>query len=788
MPISETPQRSALATRFLALNIFRQVTIRVLLGVVFLAPGAFAAGETDSTKPILDLVTSAEAKAQRLAGKLDACRAAGQDIAYPDAALAVAQIFCRFSRYDAGHPALREAAMRSMTYVGQMLDAELRKADEVLAGRTNYPVIPPWRSAIGATWHDGVFWSGGRPIFLSGFNWDASEARHDPALLKRLGVNLTDGMLQGSMQSDGSFRDADFKDNQGRYLGQMDASSLAVDCLLGVNPPRWMMIATPGLAQRGYGNGFNYVIEHPQAAAYREQVLDHYVPLYAAQPSFFAVDLANEPAFQGPSTLMFEHWRAWLRRKYDNLAALNRAWGTQFESFQAIDRFPSEPKVMRSQWDRAAVDFSKPGARGMHYDWCAFNNERISDFFGSLSARIHAHAPRVATHVKVMLGNYFTGSTEERGWRMDLSYHTFGVDPEALARSCSLLGGDVDLFDLSDNPKPNRRYGSVPYIIDWLDAALAADFLKSLAPAKPFYDSEFHVTRDDQAVTDAANAKAHIETALWLAHLHGMSANLAWYWSRASDGSITGASWFKGSLLQQPWMLQGYAQETLSLRRFVGSVAAFARQPRPVRLLYSEASAIQDVAYLDALRDAYEALNFLGVSIGMVTERQLAEPGVPAGTRLVIVPDARYVQDQTVAALRTARARGIAVGIIGERSLTSLPTGGRREDAQIRGAERMGIGTPQDYQRRFEAWLKTAGVEPELAAVDVGGRLAWGIEVRTAREGGRRLAYLVNLMRQPVKVTLRWRVADAHLRDWRTETAIGTEITLAPRQLIFGSF
>ena len=123
----------------------------------------------------------------------------------------------------------------------------------------------------------------------------------------------------------------------------------------------------------------------------------------------------------------------------------------------------------------------------------------------------------------------------------------------------------------------------------------------------------------DQTVTNSASAKAHVETALWLAHLHGMSANLGWYWSREADGAIAGASWFKGSLLQQPWMLQAYAQETLSLSRFVRPVLAFAQQPRPVRLLYSEASAIQDVSYLDALRDAYEALNFLGVSIGVVT-------------------------------------------------------------------------------------------------------------------------------------------------------------------------
>src|SRR5690242_6825858 len=98
----------------------RQLTICALLFVLPLAPVAEGASEVGLEQPILNLVTNAEKKVQRLASRLEACRAAGHDITYPDAALAVAELFCRFSRYDARQAALQEAAMRSTNYTEQM--------------------------------------------------------------------------------------------------------------------------------------------------------------------------------------------------------------------------------------------------------------------------------------------------------------------------------------------------------------------------------------------------------------------------------------------------------------------------------------------------------------------------------------------------------------------------------------------------------------------------------------------------------------------------------------------
>lgn len=756
---------------------------RMLL--LLLAVGVVAG--TQAPDELQTMVGQGEEAARQLGSKLATCRAQGRDTALPEAALAVGELFCRFARADADQDDLRPGALAAMRYVAQMLSATEQEADDVLAGKREWPRIPQWNT-VGVTARAGGFWVGQEPVFLSGMNWDAGIAEKEPDLAHRLGINLVDSSLRGTMRPNGEWDLGEFNGRFGPYFERMEQAGFAVDALLGCNPPKWLVDATPGLARQGYGHYDNYVFEHPRAVAFREELLDQLIPLAARHRSLFAIDLTNEPAYQQPSEIMLANYRTWLERKYGTVAALNQAWGTELGSFAEVTSYPSAVPDSTNPWQRAKVDFTQPGVRGAHYDWCAFNNERVSAYFRSLADRIRAHAPDVAIHVKVMMGLYFAGSIEPRGWGMDLSYHTFGIDPEAIAEFADLLGCDLDLTDLGNKEKPNRFRGSTPYVIGWLNAGMSADFLKSLAPDKPFYNSEFHAVEAVDATDIQASAKDHIETALWLASLHGMGGNLLWFWGRGSDGKVMGQArtWFKGSLLQQPWVLQGYCQTSLDLRRFVAPVQAFAQQPRPVRLLYAEPSAIQDVAYLDCLRDAYEALNFLGVPIGFVTEKQLAQ-GLSDEVKLVIVPNAQYVTDATVAALAAARARGAAVKLIGP-SLTLESTGGKRTLPVVLPEDQISLGTPQDYHPVFDRWLESAQVPRELRAVDANGHPAWGVEVRTARLGDQRLAYLVNENREPTTVRLHWAGDPRQLTDWRTDQTLAQEVTLQPRQVVFGAY
>jgi len=722
------------------------------------------------------------ARIASLSGALTALRDGGHDIAVPDGALAVAELFLQWSQTDAEQPELVDGAVRSLAYVRAMLDEEIALTARVRKGEASYPRIPQ-TSVVGVTWREGMFVVGDQPVFLSGFNWDATLVQDDPMMARRLGINLADSVLRGANRPDGTWDDGEYR-WRGAFLEHCAKEGFAVDSLLGGDPPKWMQEADPTLVHKGYGHGRDTVFDHPKATEFRHQFLEHFIPLFASKPSLFAIDLVNEPAWQTASPIMMDGWRKWLKDKYGTIAACNQRWGTDFASFEAIESYPSMGDPTKGPWSRGKVDFSQPGVRGMHYDWCAFNNDRVSGYLVDTSKRIRKLAPQVATHVKIMMGNFFTGSTERRGWEMGLTYHTFGIDAERLANGCSLLGCDLDLSDLGNDPEPNRFCGSVPYVINWLNAGLAADFLKSLAPNKPYYNSEFHAVERVDEINAAPSAEEHIRTALWLAHLHGMAADITWYWGRSTDGSIkgNGTQWFQGSLLQQPWTLRGYVQETLKLRNHVRETLAFGQAPRPVRLLYSEASAIQDVGYFDCLRDSYEALNFTGLSIGLLTENQLAA-GIPEEVKLLIVPDARYVQDTTVPGLRQAIAAGMKVAVIGEEALACLPTGNPRPDHDVPGALRAELAQPQEYLPVFLDWLQQAGVQPELRVAGEDGQPVWGVETRAIRLGEQRLAYLVNLMRSPVTVRLGQAV-----HDWRTGRKLSGTVTLQPRELVFGEW
>jgi len=336
------------------------------------------------------LIQESTDKAVHLAKKLQQCKSMGQDIMYPDAALAVAELFIQFSQHDIQEDELRESALRSMRYICEMLDAAILEADRVLAGSTTYPQIPDW-DVIGLQIRDGGFWSGDEPVFLTGFNWDSEMARQEPELLKRLGVNLVDGMFWGDMLSMTEFSDRRFEERDRPYMEQMKRENFAVDVMLASAPPRWMYDKYPDLKDPSAGHYTDYAIDHPALSEMRRRFMDHYAPMYGEHEALLSVDLFNEPAFLKPSKFSIVNWREWLKGRYGSVEEMNSVWGSSIESFEAITHPPGTPDAtlrLSNTWAQAPIEWDEPGIRGMHYDWCVFNKERVTGFFREFHDRI----------------------------------------------------------------------------------------------------------------------------------------------------------------------------------------------------------------------------------------------------------------------------------------------------------------------------------------------------------------------------------------------------------------
>lgn len=288
-----------------------------------------------SSASLEDLILATENKAENLAAKLRTCKATGQDITLADADLAVAELFIRFSRHDAHVEDRRDRALRAMQYVGTMLDRALAEAKDVVQGKAHYPKIPDW-NVIGLKVRNGGFYSGDQRVFLTGLIWNAGLAQTNSAMLKRLGVNLVDWSVTGSMRESGAFSDSRYVTRDKAYLDEMARKNFAVDGLLSLSPPAWLYKRFPDLSSPGHGHYENYAIDHPALIDFQRKCLDHYIPLYAQHRALLAIDLSNEPAFHGASAYTFANWHAWLRKKYGSIEEVNRAWGTEFTSFDAI--------------------------------------------------------------------------------------------------------------------------------------------------------------------------------------------------------------------------------------------------------------------------------------------------------------------------------------------------------------------------------------------------------------------------------------------------------------------
>ena len=524
----------------------------------------------------------------------------------------------------------------------------------------------------------------------------------------------------------------------------------------------------PGITKHS-GNGVPLDIDHPGTRELISKTLSEFVPQTLNRRAVLSWDMANEPFFdmKGWTEHGMHSFHAWLKMRHGTIASLNKAWQTNYASFNEIPKpknKPTQPEYKPGE--RTAPPKINPSldySPGQWYDIVTFHNYRVASFFGFVASELRKYAPNAIVHMKGQDNN----SLGPKRFAV-----TDGIDREMLTPAINLHGIDtrplpqteprmaVIIDPDADNALLN--YDESLYSFHWLGQSFLYDYLTSLEPNRPIVDMEYHAfSINPIRVPDIG--PGHAKASLWMAHLHGMVANMVWYWNRRYGPnpfpSEEFKSWFYASISTQPIVVAEYFKTMKTLNRYSEEVNAFAKPAvKPLRIFVSKPSYIQNQKHIEALHRTYEAACFHGLPVGFVTEDMLVKSGIPNQCELIVIPDAQYVSTKALKQLQIAKQSGVKLIQVGRQSITNDEYGLLHAEKDLLFLKDIPV---LDYASAPELDLKFAGLMQPITAQNPatvkikGGQNAFGIMNRFAEVDGRSLLLLVNLTSNVVDVELK---------------------------------
>ncbi|MBU2951000.1 hypothetical protein KO493_09845 [Tamlana agarivorans] len=366
----------------------------------------------------------------------------------------------------------------------------------------------------------------------------------------------------------------------------------------------------------------------------------------------------------GISKYTLNNFRSWLKEKYNNnITALNANWDTSFANFNSIEI-------------EVPIDSALQG-QPVWFDWCRYNMHRSTSWFKFMQDELHAVNPDADTHIKLFPRTFYEDS------------RSHGMDFEALTELTTMIGHDAKaLGSPSIRPHINSDWHK-NYAYKWDGMAILHDFLESVGPNKININSESHFLSSGMW-RDLDTRTSYVRNVYWLATLMGMDANMGWFWARDPDGSpedrlegdldffdpgLGGA--FAGSNNMQPHVSNEVTQVMYDLNSFSEEIIELRKQPRPLRLFYSETSAINTPNYMTQTGKLYKSLFFEGLPLGFVT-KNIIEKQDNNTWNTVMVYKTKFVTDAEFNALQQFLNQGGTVILDAKESISMNEYGKKR--------------------------------------------------------------------------------------------------------------
>lgn len=224
------------------------------------------------------------------------------------------------------------------------------------------------------------------------------------------------------------------------------AHGQALQVLLGTgttNPPFWLLDEYPDMpvvSSKGarYDNRamWNWAcFDHPELISAARRFIATLVDRYRDHPALYGWQLHNEIGYPWRANAAGElavycycaytqaEFREWLRRRYDNLEGLNRAWQSsatnpRYTSWEQV----SAPRRMPREW----------ASMTSWIDWRQFSQQNVARYIAWQDQEVKAQDPDHPT-----MTNTFLLTTDDRLGTLT------AIDPWLLAEGCDALGFDL---------------------------------------------------------------------------------------------------------------------------------------------------------------------------------------------------------------------------------------------------------------------------------------------------------------------------------------------------------
>ncbi|WP_448248469.1 glycoside hydrolase family 42 [Thalassotalea agariperforans] len=654
------------------------------------------------------------------------------------------------------------------TKVIQILDTGLAELDQVLSGEiVRRPVNKvDWQNTVAG---DNMFVSNGKPIFLYDY---FSKSVGTPLSEKEVYNDHLGAIFHGGEdlyevdhdRAINSFllnEDGTWNEKLMEKITQISDENIGFLIYWNMGIPKWIEDKEPEV-RKGRSLFTGYDIDNPLVRETWGKIAKHTGEMTKDKKvSRMGYILSNEPhwysekngdkmhwshQFQemnGISSYTLKNLQTWLDKRYQgDIAALNKNWGTQFTSFEKVSI-------------EIPIDIATRGTP-MWYDWNRYHMDRTINWFTFLQGELRKGNPEAHTSLKIM-PNMFSENSRSHG-----------IDVESLTELTSMIGDDAQTrekrkLNFTQDEPWQSHYGWY-----WEELATSYDFMESVAPNKIHFNSESHFLsaswwRDMDTSVD------YVNSVYWLSTLQGMDANLAWFWARDPDGSpedrLEGemnffdpalAGSFAGSNNQQPHISNAYTQVMYNMNSFSEEIIALREQRRPIRLFYSETSAINKPRHQTEQFDMYEQLFFDGFPMGYATEKIIKKQDNNSWDAIVVYKT-EFVTAAELASLQAYLDQGGTVIVDSEKSLSKNEYGQAHAKALTESKGKLiALNGKADVKEIRKVALEAAKTGlPDLDLTEDNGSAHKGVNWRVVKqENGKYLVHLNNLGKHTAKLNL----------------------------------